>query len=90
MGTYFADSDIDILVIGSASQQAFSEFAVSQLLSDSTFNTDGQNMVEDVRLVKSLVEVIQIKIWGVKFDLQYCRASKIVDGYILWSFVVIC
>jgi endonuclease/exonuclease/phosphatase family metal-dependent hydrolase len=74
--TYFADSDIDILVIGAVAPQIFFDDASNKLHAlEKHQNDEG---FRGVHLVNSLVSIIEVEILGIKFDLQYCQAAELV------------
>jgi 2'-5' RNA ligase/exonuclease III len=82
LDTYSPASDIDLLVIGQASQQAFFDFAESRLRAGATHNISTGHEIRELRVVKSLVPVMKVVIAGIKFDLQYCRAQELWERYI--------
>jgi uncharacterized protein (UPF0248 family)/2'-5' RNA ligase/endonuclease/exonuclease/phosphatase family metal-dependent hydrolase len=74
MDTYFADSDIDVLVIGSVSQSTFFD-AATKLLSK---QAGSENEAPHAILINSLVRVLETTINGIKVDIQYCQAHEVV------------
>ena len=83
MGTFFPDSDIDTLAIGSLSSKTFFEVATARLKlisGDDGSNSEG-NGLRAVHLVNSLVPIIESSINGVKFDIQYCSAPELLQAY---------
>jgi uncharacterized protein (UPF0248 family)/endonuclease/exonuclease/phosphatase family metal-dependent hydrolase len=74
MDTYFPDSDIDLLVIGSVRPKVCFEFAATELRAP-------DNSFKGVHFVNSLVSIIEIHVMGIKFDLQYCQAAELVTRY---------
>jgi exonuclease III len=82
MDTYFPDSDVDVLAIGSVIPSVFFGFATTQLRkmhSDKEGSDDG---FKGVNFVNSLVSIIDVYVLGVKFDLQYCQAPELVQRYV--------
>jgi 2'-5' RNA ligase/exonuclease III len=77
MDTYFSDSDVDILVIGSSPPRHFFERAVNLLRKWKKSETEGENF--RVHLINSLVQIIEVEIYDIKFDLQYCHAPELVQ-----------
>jgi 2'-5' RNA ligase/endonuclease/exonuclease/phosphatase family metal-dependent hydrolase len=80
MGTYFADSDVDVLVIGSIPQAEFFSVATSRLkaIRETGSTDDG---FRAVHLVNSLVPVIEAVVNGIKVDIQYCQAAELLERY---------
>jgi endonuclease/exonuclease/phosphatase family metal-dependent hydrolase len=81
MDTYFADSDIDVLVIASISPQAFFHSASTQLHSLAAAET-GNTEFKGVHFVNSLVSIIELIVMGIKFDVQYCQARELIERYV--------
>jgi endonuclease/exonuclease/phosphatase family metal-dependent hydrolase len=81
MDTYFADSDVDMLIIGSVAQHVFFDFATAQLRA---LGTSEENGFKGVHFVNSLVSVVEVCVMGIKFDLQYCQAAELVQRYVLY------
>lgn len=73
MDTYFSDSDVDLLVIGSISSTSFFDLATSLLKSLNSSSFKG------VHFVNSLVSIIEVCVLGIKFDLQYCEAPELLN-----------
>lgn len=82
MDTFFTDSDVDILVIGTVAPQAFFDFAGSKLRA---LHSAGESIFKGVHFVNSLVSILELAIMGVKFDLQYCQAAELVQRYVYLS-----
>ena len=80
MGTYFEDSDVDLLIIGSVSARVFFDIATTQLR---TLDARGENGFKGVHFVNSLVPVVEVCVLGIKFDLQYCQAGELVRRYVI-------
>ncbi|KAL2060260.1 hypothetical protein VTL71DRAFT_9655 [Oculimacula yallundae] len=81
MGTYFPDSDVDLLVIGIVNPAAFFDFVGKELR---VFNeTEGgeESSFKGVHFVNSLVSIVEVCVNGIKFDLQYCQAEELVRAY---------
>ncbi|CZR50360.1 uncharacterized protein PAC_00232 [Phialocephala subalpina] len=78
MGTYFPDSDVDLLAIGSVAPRVFFETATSSL---QHINSQPDGGVKGVHLVNSLVSIMELCVFGIKFDLQYCQASLLLEKY---------
>ncbi|KAK0108828.1 hypothetical protein ONS96_002670 [Cadophora gregata f. sp. sojae] len=82
MGTYFADSDVDILAIGSVSPAKFFDFVGRELRkSDLEGDTGSGDSFKGVHFVNSLVSIVEVVVLGIKFDLQYCQADELVKVY---------
>lgn len=82
MGTYFVDSDIDTLAIGSLSSKAFFETAINRLKLISAPNFgDSHYGLRAVHIVNSLVPIIEASVNGIKFDIQYCQAPELLQRY---------
>ena len=79
MNTYFANSDVDVLGIGSVSPAKFFEFAGRELRNLDSGN--GENF-KGVHFVNSLVSIVEVNVLGIKFDLQYCQAEELVRAYV--------
>jgi endonuclease/exonuclease/phosphatase family metal-dependent hydrolase len=75
MDTYFADSDVDVLTIGSVPPHVFFDIATTQLRA---LDTGGESGFKGVHFVNSLVPVVEVCVLGIKFDLQYCQAAELV------------
>jgi 2'-5' RNA ligase/uncharacterized protein (UPF0248 family)/endonuclease/exonuclease/phosphatase family metal-dependent hydrolase len=72
MDTFFASSDVDILVIGSVTDDIFFNFAKAQLSKTSP---------SSLHLINSKVTVLEVNIEGVKLDIQYCQKDIQNDVY---------
>jgi poly(A) polymerase Pap1/endonuclease/exonuclease/phosphatase family metal-dependent hydrolase len=73
METYFSDSDVDVLVVGSLAPSAFFNVATARL------GTVGDGL-KGLHYINSLVPVIEVEILGIKFDAQYCQAPQILSN----------
>ncbi|KAH6672411.1 2'-5' RNA ligase superfamily-domain-containing protein [Halenospora varia] len=80
MDTYFKDSDMDLLAIGSVAPNSFFDLAVVQLKGMS-IRGNGSDGVKAVHFVNSLVPIIEVVVGGVKVDLQYCQAEELIHRY---------
>jgi 2'-5' RNA ligase/endonuclease/exonuclease/phosphatase family metal-dependent hydrolase len=78
MGTYFADSDIDVLAIGSMSPKEFFEIALIQQrnLNDQQLGDD--DGIKALHYVNSLVPIVELVLGNIKIDLQYCQATELL------------
>jgi poly(A) polymerase Pap1/endonuclease/exonuclease/phosphatase family metal-dependent hydrolase len=72
MDTYFAGSDIDVLVVGTLSPTAFFNIATARL--QTTCDKFG-----GLHYINSLVPVIELEMLGIKFDVQYCQAPEVLS-----------
>jgi endonuclease/exonuclease/phosphatase family metal-dependent hydrolase len=73
MCTYFASSDVDILVIGSLPPKNFFPVATSAL-------QRVQHASPQTHFINSLVPVIETSVSGIKFDIQYCHAPELLKS----------
>ncbi|KAE8442828.1 hypothetical protein EG329_002800 [Mollisiaceae sp. DMI_Dod_QoI] len=78
MDTYFPDSDVDLLAIGSVAPPIFFEYASSRFQHLDAERSDG---VKGVHLVNSLVSIMEMSVLDIKFDLQYCQAPVLLERY---------
>lgn len=76
MDTYFADSDLDVLAVGIVAPNAFFDNATTQLVK--VKDEKGGEGFKSLHFVNSLVSIIEVEIFGIKFDLQYCQAPELV------------
>ena len=74
MGTYFASSDVDVLVITSVLPRDFYPLALSILRASEELGAGSP------KLVNSLVPVIEVTILGIKFDIQCCQAAPLLKN----------
>lgn len=81
MDTYFADSDVDVLVIGTVNPKVFFEYASAQLQELAASANDG-NDFKGVHFVNSLVSIIELTVMDIKFDLQYCESPGLLEKYL--------
>jgi poly(A) polymerase Pap1 len=72
MDTYFSDSDVDVLIIGSLAPTAFFNIATARL------KTIGE-CFQGLHYINSLVPVIEVELLGIKFDVQYCQAPQLTS-----------
>lgn len=79
MDTWFPDSDVDVLAMGIAAPNAFFDNATTQL--QKITDENGEEGFKGLHFVNSLVSIIEVKILGIKFDLQYCQAPELVKRY---------
>jgi endonuclease/exonuclease/phosphatase family metal-dependent hydrolase/2'-5' RNA ligase len=80
MKTYFKDSDVDVLAIGSISPREFFNLAIIELRAlHSQGDDDG---FKAVHYVNSLVPILELVIQGIKIDLQYCQAVELLNVYV--------
>jgi poly(A) polymerase Pap1/2'-5' RNA ligase/uncharacterized protein (UPF0248 family)/endonuclease/exonuclease/phosphatase family metal-dependent hydrolase len=77
MDTYFANSDIDVLVIGSVAPRTFFDTIHSCLNT-----TDTAGVPSKVHLINSLVQIAETSVNGIKLDLQYCQAPELLQKYV--------
>ncbi|CZT11238.1 uncharacterized protein RAG0_15436 [Rhynchosporium agropyri] len=80
MGTYFPDSDVDLLAIGSVVPAVFFDFAGRVLVKFNKGQGEQENF-KRVHFVNSLVSIVEVTVNGIKFDLQYCQAEELVRAY---------
>lgn len=71
LDTYFPDSDVDVLIVGSLPPTAFFNIAMARLKGTGT-NLRG------LHYINALVPVIEVEILHIKFDVQYCQAPQIL------------
>jgi 2'-5' RNA ligase/endonuclease/exonuclease/phosphatase family metal-dependent hydrolase/uncharacterized protein (UPF0248 family) len=69
---FFASSDVDILVIGTVTDDIFFNFAKAQL---------SKTRSSSLHLINSKVTVLEVNIEGVKLDIQYCQKDISNDVY---------
>ncbi|PVH69988.1 hypothetical protein DL98DRAFT_473099 [Cadophora sp. DSE1049] len=83
MGTYFADSDVDVLAIGCVSPAKFFDFTARELrnLDSREGGSDEGRGFKGVHFVNSLVSIVEVNVLEIKFDLQYCQAEELVRAY---------
>ncbi|KAF2418504.1 hypothetical protein EJ08DRAFT_53851 [Tothia fuscella] len=80
--TYFPDSDIDLLAIGSIPPREFFDLAIAKLRSlERHGRTDSDDGFRAVHYVNSLVPIVETVVQGIKVDLQYCQAIELVKAY---------
>lgn len=81
MDTYLADSDVDVLAIGSVTPRVFFEAAVARLKTLNAAERDEVEGFKAVHFVNSLVPIVEAVLNGIKFDIQYCQASGLVKRF---------
>jgi 2'-5' RNA ligase/endonuclease/exonuclease/phosphatase family metal-dependent hydrolase len=79
MDTYFADSDVDVLAMGSISPKEFFELALVQMRNLTNRNSGGDDGIKALHYVNSLVPIIELVVGDIKIDLQYCQASELLE-----------
>jgi len=83
MGTFFPDSDVDMLAIGPLSSKTFFDVATARLklISGDDGSSSEGNGLRAVHLVNSLVPIVEASLNNVKFDIQYCSAPELLEIY---------
>jgi endonuclease/exonuclease/phosphatase family metal-dependent hydrolase/2'-5' RNA ligase len=79
MDTYFADSDVDVLAIGSVAPRIFFDLALTQLRVLKNRAPGNEGGVRAVHFVNSLVPIVELVVSGIKIDLQYCQATELLE-----------
>jgi poly(A) polymerase Pap1/uncharacterized protein (UPF0248 family)/2'-5' RNA ligase/endonuclease/exonuclease/phosphatase family metal-dependent hydrolase len=82
MGTYFADSDVDLLAIGSVSPQVFFDITISELQGLDKNGKNKDDGFKSIHFVNSLVPIVELVVLGIKVDLQYCQAPELLQRYV--------
>ena len=85
MGYHTANSDLDCVIVGNISPKTFWSLIRLKIRAASA-----PQRVKLRRFVKdALVQMMELDIDGVKVDLQYCPAPKLVERYVvsLWTFL---
>jgi endonuclease/exonuclease/phosphatase family metal-dependent hydrolase len=77
LGVWITSSDIDILCIGYTSSKVFFTLATQKLKKASHF---GVRILRKVNAASGTM--LELEFRGVKLDLQYCPATKIVERYV--------
>ncbi|KAL7785247.1 hypothetical protein V8C37DRAFT_323238 [Trichoderma ceciliae] len=76
LGVWTSLSDIDCLCVGNISTRTFFALAVQKLKKASA---------NDIRILRRVMAntgtMLELEIRGIKFDLQYCAAATIAQGY---------
>ena len=72
LDTFFAESDVDVLVMGPLRPAAFFNIASSRLAASA-------DAVHELHYINSLVPVLETQISGIKFDVQYCHAPELLS-----------
>ncbi|KAH8816607.1 2'-5' RNA ligase superfamily-domain-containing protein [Xylogone sp. PMI_703] len=80
MGTYFADSDIDILAIGEVPPHFFFNNVIDQLRK---LDASGNGGFQGLHFINAVVSIVEVCVMGIKFDLQYCQAAELLERYYL-------
>lgn len=83
LGVHTCESDIDCLAVGNISPQTFWLLARSRLLAQAKQQTGtGTTVVKLRRFVKdAAVQMMELEAHGIKIDLQYCVAPKLVERW---------
>ncbi|KAH0532402.1 hypothetical protein TsFJ059_001096 [Trichoderma semiorbis] len=76
LGVWTSLSDIDCLCVGNISSKTFFTLAVQKLKKAST---NGIKILR--RVMANTGTMLELEIRGIKFDLQYCAAAAIAQGY---------
>ncbi|RFU72666.1 hypothetical protein TARUN_9587 [Trichoderma arundinaceum] len=76
LGVWTSLSDIDCLCVGNISTRTFFSLAVQKLKKAST---NGVRILR--RVMANTGTMLELEIRGIKFDLQYCAAAAIAQGY---------
>ncbi|EGR52117.1 uncharacterized protein TRIREDRAFT_75105 [Trichoderma reesei QM6a] len=76
LGVWTSSSDVDCLCVGNISSRTFFALAIQKLRKASA------NGIKILRRVKANSgTMLELEIRGIKFDLQYCSAAAIAQGY---------
>jgi 2'-5' RNA ligase/endonuclease/exonuclease/phosphatase family metal-dependent hydrolase len=86
--TYFSDSDVDVLAIGSVPPREFFDLALVQLRALNRQDSDNDDGFKAVHYVNSLVPIVELVVMGIKIDLQYCQATDLLERYVVSVAVV--
>jgi hypothetical protein len=78
MNTYLSKSDVDVLIIGSIPSEEFFRVALARLQTLAIGDTPA---ITSIHLVQALVPIIELTVFGIDFDLQYCEAKELVQRY---------
>ncbi|KAL7944527.1 hypothetical protein V8C42DRAFT_325081 [Trichoderma barbatum] len=76
LGVWTSLSDVDCLCVGNISSKTFFSLAVQKLKKAST---NGIKILR--RVMANTGTMLELEILGIKFDLQYCAAAAIAQGY---------
>ncbi|UKZ73455.1 hypothetical protein TrVFT333_001102 [Trichoderma virens FT-333] len=76
LGVWTSLSDIDCLCVGNISSKTFFSLAVQKLKKAST---SGIKILR--RVMANTGTMLELEIHGIRFDLQYCAAAAIAQGY---------
>ncbi|KAL6791159.1 hypothetical protein GGI42DRAFT_346939 [Trichoderma sp. SZMC 28013] len=76
LGVWTSLSDIDCLCVGNISSKTFFSLAVHKLKKAST---NGIKILR--RVMANTGTMLELEIRGIRFDLQYCAAAAIAQGY---------
>ncbi|PTB39778.1 hypothetical protein M441DRAFT_419895 [Trichoderma asperellum CBS 433.97] len=76
LGVWTNLSDVDCLCVGNISTRVFFNLAVQKLRKASA---DGVKILR--RVMANTGTMLELEIRGIKFDLQYCAAAAIAQGY---------
>lgn len=77
LGVWTASSDVDCLCIGNISPKTFFNLARQRL---SKASSEGIRILRRVKA--SSGQMLELDIRGLKFDLQYCPATSIIERYV--------
>ena len=80
MDTYLAESDLDLLAIGSVAPSVFFDSAIKQLRGLAKEGPGHGDGFKTVQMVNSLVPIIDAVVSGIKVDLQYCQAIELLQA----------
>ena len=82
LGVHTSGSDLDCLAVGNISAATFWGVARTRLRGQAI--QDG--MVKLRRFVKdAIVQMMELEVDGIKVDLQYCAAARLVDQYVAFD-----
>jgi hypothetical protein len=74
LGVWTPDSDVDCLCVGKMSSKTFFTIALSKI------RKAKNHSIGIIRLVRAKTGImLELSVFGIKFDLQYCAASLIVE-----------
>ncbi|KAL6881525.1 hypothetical protein J3F83DRAFT_61440 [Trichoderma novae-zelandiae] len=76
LGVWTSSSDIDCLCVGNISSRTFFALAIQKLRKASA---NGIKILR--RVMANTGTMLELEVRGIKFDLQYCSAAAIAQGY---------
>lgn len=76
LGVWMSSSDVDCLCIGTISSRTFFTMALQRLR-----KATAQGITVLRRVKANSGTMLELDVQGIKFDLQYCPATNIVEGY---------